>query len=220
MGTAAAFPAAAGGRSDRRVRCREAAGKPSPRDHRPVLRPARLHRLLRKLRPGRRDGAAARISYRHRRDHFEYGGTLERFAGDGVMVIFNDPVPVDNPALQAVRMALDMRKALAVLIERWRRLGHDLGFGIGIAARLRDARHDRFRGPLRLCGDRHGVERRVAACATRRKPGQILISPRVLLAVEDAVTSSPSAISRSRASAARWRRTMWLERSEFANRAS
>src|SRR6516162_2413513 len=64
---------------------------------------------------------------------FKYGGTLERFAGDGVMVIFNDPVPVENPALQAVLMALDMRAAIGGLIEKWRDLGHDLGFGIGIA---------------------------------------------------------------------------------------
>jgi adenylate cyclase len=63
----------------------------------------------------------------------KYSGTLERFAGDGVMVVFNDPVPVPNPALQAVQMALDMRVAIDALIERWRRLGHDLGFGIGIA---------------------------------------------------------------------------------------
>ncbi len=63
----------------------------------------------------------------------KYSGTLERYAGDGVMVVFNDPVPVDNPALQAVRMALDMRAALGGLIDKWRRLGHELGFGIGIA---------------------------------------------------------------------------------------
>jgi hypothetical protein len=49
------------------------------------------------------------------------------------MVIFNDPVPVENPALQAVLMALDMRSAIGALIERWRILGHDLGYGIGIA---------------------------------------------------------------------------------------
>ena len=63
----------------------------------------------------------------------KYGGTLERFAGDGVMVIFNDPVPIENPALQAVLMALEMRAEIGRLIEKWRDLGHDLGFGIGIA---------------------------------------------------------------------------------------
>src|SRR5215813_8526673 len=59
-----------------------------------------------------------------------YGGTLERYAGDGVMVVFNDPLPVDNPALQAVSMAIEMRAAIGALIEKWRKLGHDIGFGI------------------------------------------------------------------------------------------
>ena len=58
----------------------------------------------------------------------KHGGTLERFAGDGVMVIFNDPVPLPNPALVAVQMALEIRAALGVLMEKWRRLGHELGF--------------------------------------------------------------------------------------------
>ena len=62
-----------------------------------------------------------------------YSGTLERYAGDGVMVVFNDPVPVENPALQAVLMALEMRDAIGALTEKWRRFGHDIGFGIGIA---------------------------------------------------------------------------------------
>ena len=60
----------------------------------------------------------------------KYGGTLERYAGDGVMVVFNDPIPVDNPALQAVLMAIDMRGAIGELIEKWHKLGHDIGFGI------------------------------------------------------------------------------------------
>jgi adenylate cyclase len=63
----------------------------------------------------------------------KYSGTLERYAGDGVMVVFNDPVPVDNPALQAVLMALEMRDAIGALTGKWRRFGHDIGFGIGIA---------------------------------------------------------------------------------------
>jgi GAF domain-containing protein len=62
-----------------------------------------------------------------------YSGTLERYAGDGVMVVFNDPVPIENPALQAVLMALEMRDAIAALTGKWRRFGHDIGFGIGIA---------------------------------------------------------------------------------------
>jgi class 3 adenylate cyclase len=60
----------------------------------------------------------------------KYSGTLERYAGDGVMVVFNDPVPVENPALQA---ELEMRSAIGALTETWHRWGHDIGFGIGIA---------------------------------------------------------------------------------------
>src|SRR5262249_14790738 len=63
----------------------------------------------------------------------KHGATLERFVGDGVMVIFNDPVPQPNPALAAVQMALEMRAEVEVLVEKWRRLGHELGFGIGIS---------------------------------------------------------------------------------------
>ena len=72
----------------------------------------------------------------------KYSGTLERYAGDGVMVVFNDPVPVENSALQAVLMALEVRDALGSLTATWSRLGHEIGFGIGICARLRYARHD------------------------------------------------------------------------------
>ena len=60
-------------------------------------------------------------------------GTVEHFAGDGIMIFFNDPVPVDNPALQAVRMALEMQEAFAQCAQRWAALGHELGLGIGIA---------------------------------------------------------------------------------------
>jgi two-component system, NtrC family, sensor kinase len=56
----------------------------------------------------------------------KYSGTLERYAGDGVMVIFNDPVPVENPALQAVLMALEMRGAIGALTEKWGQLGHEI----------------------------------------------------------------------------------------------
>jgi class 3 adenylate cyclase len=118
---------------------------------------------------------------------FEYGGTLERFAGDGVMAIFNDPVPVENPALQAVRMALDMRLAMATMIGRWRRLGHDLGFGIGIADGYATLGTIGFEGRFDYAAI--GTVSNVASrLCDEAQPGQILISPRVLLAVENAVT--------------------------------
>jgi adenylate cyclase len=117
----------------------------------------------------------------------KYSGTLERFAGDGVMVIFNDPVPVPNPALQAVGMALEMRATLGALIERWRRLGHDLGFGIGITHGFATLGTIGFEGRFDYAAI--GTVSNVASrLCDEAKPGQILISPRVLLAVEDAVT--------------------------------
>ena len=117
----------------------------------------------------------------------KYGGTLERFAGDGVMVIFNDPVPVENPALQAVLMALDMRTAIGGMIEKWRDLGHDLGFGIGIAHGFATLGTIGFEGRFDYAAI--GTVSNVASrLCDEAKPGQILISPRVRLAVDKAVT--------------------------------
>ena len=119
-----------------------------------------------------------------------YSGTLERYAGDGVMVVFNDPVPVDNSALQAVLMALDMRVAIGALTEKWRRLGHDIGFGIGIAHGFATLGTIGFEGRFDYAAI--GTVSNVASrLCDEAKPGQILISPRVLMAVEDAVTVEP-----------------------------
>ncbi len=60
-------------------------------------------------------------------------GTIDHLAGDGVMVIFNDPVPCEEPAVKAVRLALDMRDALEVLRSDWERAGYALGFGVGVS---------------------------------------------------------------------------------------
>jgi len=64
---------------------------------------------------------------------FRFEGTLERFAGDGLMVFFNDPVPCQDPAMRAVRMALAVREGMGELREKWQKKGHDLGMGMGIA---------------------------------------------------------------------------------------
>jgi len=63
----------------------------------------------------------------------EYGGTLEHFAGDGIMIFFNDPLPVEQPAERAVRMALALQRAFAPIAEAWAKLGHDVGLSIGVA---------------------------------------------------------------------------------------
>src|SRR5262245_24313031 len=59
----------------------------------------------------------------------EHEGTLERFTGDGMMVFFNDPVPVSNPAERAIRMALAMREKIRELTSKWRKVGYELDFG-------------------------------------------------------------------------------------------
>jgi class 3 adenylate cyclase len=120
----------------------------------------------------------------------KYGGTLERYAGDGVMVVFNDPIPVDNPALQAVLMAIDMRAAIGELIEKWRKLGHDIGFGIGIAHGFATLGTIGFEGRFDYAAI--GTVSNVASrLCDEAKPGQILISPRVLMAVEKDITVEP-----------------------------
>jgi class 3 adenylate cyclase len=120
----------------------------------------------------------------------KYSGTLERYAGDGVMVVFNDPVPVENSALQAVLMALEVRDAIGMLTERWRRLGHDIGFGIGIAHGFATLGTIGFEGRFDYAAI--GTVSNVASrLCDEAKPGQILISPRVLMAVENAVKIEP-----------------------------
>ena len=120
----------------------------------------------------------------------KYGGTLERYAGDGVMVVFNDPIPVDNPALQAVLMAIDMRAAIGALIEKWRKLGHEIGFGIGIAHGFATLGTIGFEGRFDYAAI--GTVSNVASrLCDEAKPGQILISPRVLMAVEKDISVEP-----------------------------
>ena len=119
-----------------------------------------------------------------------YSGTLERYAGDGVMVVFNDPVPVENPALQAVLMALELRNALGALIQTWSRLGHEIGFGIGIAHGFATLGTIGYEGRFDYAAI--GTVSNVASrLCDEAKPGQILISARVLMKVENAVKVEP-----------------------------
>ena len=120
----------------------------------------------------------------------KYNGTLERYAGDGVMVVFNDPVPVENPALQAVLMALEVRDAIGALTATWSRLGHEIGFGIGIAHGFATLGTIGFEGRFDYAAI--GTVSNVASrLCDEAKPGQILISPRVLTKVENAVKVEP-----------------------------
>ena len=106
---------------------------------------------------------------------FRHEGTLERFVGDGVVVLFNDPLPCPDPSARAVRMAIEMRARVAELVGDWRRQGHELGFGVGIAQGYATLGHDRLRGPVRLRRDRPGRQSRlppVRRGRRRRDPDQ------------------------------------------------
>jgi adenylate cyclase len=113
-------------------------------------------------------------------------GTLERFAGDGMMVFFNDPVPVPDPAARAVRMVLEMRDRLAELTAKWRKRGFDLGFGAGIAQGFATIGAVGFEGRWDY-GAIGTVTNLAARLCSEAKPGQILISQTVSAAVEDLV---------------------------------
>ncbi len=119
---------------------------------------------------------------------FRHEGTLEHFAGDGVMVWFNDPVPQEDHALRAVGMALAVRTRMAELFEKWKKRGHALGFGAGIAMGHATLGRIGFEGryDYGAVGNVTNLAQRLSAEA---KPGQILVSQRVFSAIEGAVES-------------------------------
>jgi len=117
----------------------------------------------------------------------QFEGTLDQFSGDGIMVFFNDPVPIPDAAERAVRMAMAMRDAASTLISGWRRLGRHLGFGAGIAQGYATLGQIGFseRSGYTAIGTVCNVAARLCAEA---KDGQILISQRVAAGLGDNVT--------------------------------
>ena len=121
----------------------------------------------------------------------EHEGTLERFSGDGIMVFFNDPVQIADPAPRAARMALAMQREVARLSSGWKKRGYDLLMGVGIAQGFATIGGIGFPGRIdygaigtvtnlaaRLCGDAQG--------------GEILMSQRVTTLLEDAFRTEPA----------------------------
>jgi adenylate cyclase len=113
-------------------------------------------------------------------------GTIEHFAGDGVMVIFNDPAPLPDPAFSAVSMALELRDAFALLSQGWKKMGYQLGCGLGMAEGFATI------GTIGFAG-RHdyavigAVSNLAARLCAEAAAGQILISQRLLGRVEGRV---------------------------------
>ena len=119
-----------------------------------------------------------------------YNGTVERFAGDAIMIFFNDPVPLPNPAEAAVRLALDMHAAFAGRVTQWQRRGFDLQMGIGIAQGYATVGVIGFEGRLDY-GAIGAVSNLSARLCAEAQAGQTLVQRRVLSSVENLVEWEP-----------------------------
>ena len=111
-------------------------------------------------------------------------GTLDRFAGDGMMVFFNDPLPCPDPAERAVRLAVALRDAAKALAAAWRRRGHQLGFGVGIAQGFATLGQIGFEGRFDYSAI-GTVVNTAARLSDAAADGQILVTSRVATAVGD-----------------------------------
>jgi class 3 adenylate cyclase len=118
----------------------------------------------------------------------QFEGTLDQFSGDGIMVFFNDPVPIPDPADRAVKMAVAMREAASALIAAWRERGRELGFGAGIAQGYATLGQIGFseRSGYTAIGTVCNVAARLCGEA---KDGQILLSQRVNVALKGSVAT-------------------------------
>jgi adenylate cyclase len=113
----------------------------------------------------------------------QYKGTVADIAGDGLMVFFNDPIPVPDHALRAVEMAVAMRQRMTGLTATWRKRGHQLGFGVGVALGYATLGQIGFEGRYDY-GAIGSVTNMAARLCGEASAGQILISPRAYVAVE------------------------------------
>jgi adenylate cyclase len=113
----------------------------------------------------------------------KFEGTVERFTGDGLLVIFNDPLPCPDPSIRAVQMGVEMRDEVAKLSIKWQRSGHDIGFGIGIAHGYATLGTVGYEGQFQ-----YSVTGKVANLASRlcdeAKNGQILVDINVFSAAD------------------------------------
>jgi class 3 adenylate cyclase len=120
----------------------------------------------------------------------DHGGTLERFAGDSVMVFFNDPVPIDQPAEAAVRMALQMQQAFPPLAATWRKRGFELALGCGIAQGYATLGAIGFEGRWDYAAIGNVTNLAARLCA-EAAGGQVLVDRKTMASVEEMVQAEP-----------------------------
>ena len=120
----------------------------------------------------------------------EFEGTIDHRAGDGIMVIFNDPVPCEDPALLAVDVGLAMHGKMDELKQGWRRLGYELGFGVGVSLGYATIGLVGFEGRLDYTANGSVVNLASRLC-DEAEDGQLLISQRLLAALEDRIDAKP-----------------------------
>jgi adenylate cyclase len=117
-------------------------------------------------------------------------GTLQNFSGDGLMVFFNDPAPVEDHEQAAVRMALALHERFRELADTWRRRGSDIGLGVGIAAGYATVGRIGFEGRYDY-GAVGPVPNLASRLSTQADAGQTLISQRVFAEIDDVVDTTP-----------------------------
>ena len=122
---------------------------------------------------------------------FAHGATVEHFEGDGMMLYLNDPIPIPDATLEAVRMAVAMRDRAATLAEGWRRQGYELGLGVGVALGHATLGRIGFEGRFGY-GAVGSVVNMAARLGNAAAAGQVLVTQRVLAAVEDVVETEPA----------------------------
>lgn len=110
---------------------------------------------------------------------FQWGGTIEHRAGDGIMVIFNDPIPCDDPAATAITLAVKMREAMRAQISDWRRLGYQLGFGVGVTVGYATLGLVGYEGRFDYTANGSSVNL-AARLSDEAEDGQILVPEKVL----------------------------------------
>jgi class 3 adenylate cyclase len=111
-------------------------------------------------------------------------GTLDRFVGDGMVVYFNDPLPCPNPAERAVRLAIQMRDAVAVMTAAWARRGFQIGFGVGAAQGFATLGQIGFQERLDYSAIGTVINTAARLCDAA-KDGQILVTSRIAQAVAE-----------------------------------